>query len=95
MTIERLEFVPVKLNSARAPVSFRWRGRVYRIETIDRIWRRPQGRSGGYRLYRVRSRGRAFLLQYDHQRDRWALVRSPLRVRLSLAISGLASRLAA
>lgn len=95
MSMKRVEFVSVKLNRARVPVSFRWRGRAYRIEAIDRIWRQPRGRLPGCRLYRVRSRGRAFVLQYDRRLDRWALVRSPLRLRISLAISGLATRIAA
>ena len=89
------EAVSVKVNKARVPVSFFWRNRAYRVDAIERIWRNTQGKQRGLRLYRIRSRQQAFLLLYDQRLNHWLLVRSPWRLRLSLAVSGLASRLAA
>jgi hypothetical protein len=43
----------------------------------------------------VHSRGRRFILHYDQKQKRWYLVRSPWRVRLSMAVERLASRIAA
>ncbi len=88
---------PIHVLSSRygAPGHFFWRGKGYHIDKIDQIWRHPYGKRTGRRIYRVHSRGRRFILHYDQKQKRWYLVRSPWRVRLSMAVERLASRIAA
>jgi hypothetical protein len=89
------EPIAVLCNPLGAPERFRWRGRSYRVEAIDRIWRSGLRRGDGRRLYQIRSAGRLFLLAYDPAWRSWSLARSPWRMRMRRAISDLALRLAA
>ena len=89
------EPVIVQTNRFGAPGQFRWQGKNYHIDIIERIWRRPQGRQSGLRVYRIRSRGRRYTLRYDQRLHRWWLVRAPWRTRLGLAVERLAARIAA
>ena len=95
MAKSKQEPIQVKLNHWRTPYQFRWRNATYPIDCIDRIWRHSQGEMKGQRLYRVRSRGKSFLLHYDREKNRWTLVRSPLRVRPGMTLSRLAVQLSA
>lgn len=88
------EPLAVLCNPLGAPDRFRWRGHSYRVEAIDRIWRRGARRGDGRRLYQVRAAGRVFLIGYDPARRVWSLARSPWRLRVRRAISDLALRLA-
>ena len=76
------------------PARFFWRGRSYRIDSIERVWRSGLAEPVGQRLYRIRSAQRTFLLAHDRRLGRWAVVRSPWRMRISLALNSLATRLA-
>ncbi|MBX7234712.1 MAG: hypothetical protein K1X65_10030 [Caldilineales bacterium] len=89
------EPLAVLCNPQGAPDRFRWRGRSYQVEAIDRIWRSGPRRSDGRRLYQMRSAGRVFLIAYDPARRSWSLARSPWRLRVRRAISDLALRWAA
>jgi hypothetical protein len=89
----RFESIIVHTNREGAPARFLWRGRAYPIEGIERIWRHAHGRQRGLRLYKVRSRGRTFLLRLDQRLNRWVLVRAPWRTRLGLAVERLAHQL--
>lgn len=71
---------------------FWWRGRPYRVDAIERIWRSPVSKPRGQRFYRVRCGRHTFLLRQDCADDRWSVVRSPWRARLGLALAGLAGR---
>ncbi len=95
MRTKSLERVAVMTSRSQTPISFRWKGRTHRIDAIERIWRDSAGRSDGPRLYRIRSRQHAFLLRYDRRLQYWSLVRSPLRLRVGLVLTGLANRIAA
>lgn len=88
-----LEPIAVQTNRFGAPSRFFWRGRAYPIEAIDRIWRHPHGGQRGRRLYKIRSRGRTFLIRFDQRLNRWSLVRAPWRTRLGLAIERLAAHI--
>lgn len=89
MLKSKQEPIQVRLNRWHTPYQFRWRNGIYPIDSIERIWRYSKGKMKGQRLYRIRSRGKTFLLHYDRSRNRWALVRSPLRIRLGLTLSRL------
>lgn len=91
----RFDTVAMVLDGASTPSHFVWRGQRYRIDGIDRIWRPAHNQPQGSRTYRVRCNGLPFLLQHDRQRNRWQIVRSPVRLRLSLALDHLARRVAA
>jgi hypothetical protein len=95
MTYSQQESIVVQKNSFGAPGQFRWQGKTYHIDMIERIWRSSQGRNSGRRIYRVRSRGKRFTLHYDQRLKRWSLVRAPWRTRLGLAVARLATRIAA
>lgn len=85
----------MNLDRSGAPHRFRWRGQVYRVDAIERIWRSPQNRPRQQRLYRVRSGNRRFMLAYDRLSGHWAVVKSSWRTRMGLALTGLAHRIAA
>jgi hypothetical protein len=89
------EPVVVQPNHSGGPGYFRWQGKTYHIDVIDRIWRSTQGLQSGLRVYEVRSRGRRFVLRYDRRLQQWWLVRAPWRIRLSRAVERLATRIAA
>lgn len=89
------EPIIVQTNRFGAPGQFRWLGKTYHIDVIERIWRSAPGRRSGLRIYRVRSRGRRFTLHFDQRQKRWFLRRAPWRTRLGLAVERLAARLAA
>ncbi|HID33813.1 MAG TPA: hypothetical protein EYP25_04470 [Anaerolineae bacterium] len=89
----RHEPVIVQTNRFGAPGRFYWQGRAYTIDGIDRIWRRPHGIERGRRVYKVRSRGKTFLLQFDQRLQRWSIMRAPWRTRLGLAVARLAARI--
>ncbi len=95
MTQPQSEPVTVQVNRFGAPGLFRWQGKTYHIDTIERIWRSSQGRYSGRRVYLVRSRGRRFTLHFDQRLKRWSLARAPWRTRLGLAVQRLAARIAA
>ena len=95
MNKKTYERISVYLNQAKAPLSFRWRGRVFKVDAIERIWRNSYGNRQGQRYYRIRCRNRSFLLHHDQVRNRWSVVTSPWRTRLGLTLSGVATRLAA
>ncbi len=90
-----IEPIVVYTNRFGAPDRFRWQGRLYPIEAIVRVRRRPQGVQRGIRVYQVRSRGRTFCLQWDRNLNQWRLIRASWRTRLGLAMERLAQRLAA
>lgn len=87
--------VSVFFAGSGAPEHFLWRGRSFRVDVVERIWRSRQPDAQGVRLYRVQAAGRTFLLRHDRRHRRWAVVRSPLRLRVSLALAGLAQRVTA
>ncbi len=95
MNISQQDPIIMQFNRFGAPGSFHWQGRTYRIDVIERIWRNSQGARSGLRIYKVRSRNRRFILQFDQRLKRWSLVRTPWRTRLGLAVERLAARLAA
>ncbi len=93
MTSMPYEPIIVQTNRFGAPGRFLWQGRAYTIDAIDRIWRRPHGAERGRRVYKVRSRGKTFLLQFDQRLQRWTILRAPWRTRLGLAVERLAARI--
>ena len=95
MTSTHFDPITVQRNRFGAPERFRWQGKNYHIDMIERIWRSSQGRNSGRRIYQVRSRGQRFVLHYDQRLKRWSLARAPWRTRLGLAIQRLATHLAA
>ncbi len=86
--------VIVQTNRFGAPGRFFWQGRAYPIDGIERIWRRPHGVERGRRVYKVRSQGKSFLLQFDQRLQRWSIMRAPWRTRLGLVMERLAARIA-
>ena len=94
MSIPTREPIIVQFNHFDAPARFRWQGKTYAIDVIERIWRSTQGKRPGQRIYQVRSRGKRFTLHYDQHLRRWTLVRAPWRIRLSLAVERLAAHIA-
>ncbi len=88
------EPVFVRLDAANVPVSFRWRGLVFHIDVIDRVWRQSRDRRRDQRIYRVRSDRRSFVLHHDRRLDRWTVVKSPWQVRFGFTLSGFAARMA-
>jgi hypothetical protein len=95
MTYPQYDPIIVQSNQFGAPGRFRWQGKTYSIDIIERIWRSTQGKRSGQRVYRVRSRGKRFTLHFDQRLQRWSLVRAPWRTRLGLAVERLAARIAA
>ena len=92
MTSRPFDPVSVRIGSANAPISFRWRGLDFHVDLIDRIWRQSHDRRRDQRLYRIRSRKRTFILHHDRYIGRWTLIKSPWRIRFGLALSNLAAR---
>jgi len=89
------EPIIVQANRFGAPGRFFWQGKSYHIDVIERIWRNSQGKRSGQRVYKVRSRGKGFILLFDQRLRRWSLVRAPWRTRLGMAVERLAARIAA
>ncbi|MCO6453067.1 MAG: hypothetical protein J5I90_19945 [Caldilineales bacterium] len=85
--------VSVFFDSSGAPEQFLWRGRSFRVEMVERIWRSGQQETHGPRTYRVRAAGRTFLLRHDRRHRRWQMMRSPLSLRLGLTLEGWAMRM--
>ncbi len=95
MTHPQSEHIIVQVNRFGAPGLFRWQGKTYHIDAIERIWRSSPGKHSGRRVYKIRSRGKGFILHFDQRLQRWSLVRAPWRTRLGLAVERLAARIAA
>lgn len=54
---------------AERPTAFEWRGDHFEVETIEALWREPDGPR-----FRVRTAdGGRFRLTYDEAADQWAL----------------------
>ncbi|RME85526.1 MAG: hypothetical protein D6775_02550 [Caldilineae bacterium] len=85
------EDVRILVSRDSGLVGFRWRGRKYRVDAIERVWRVPPGRPDGRRIYRVRAGKRRFVLAQRLSDNRWALVRTPWRMHLSLALARLSA----
>jgi len=95
MTHHQYDPIIVQANRFGAPGQFRWQGKTYHIDAIERIWRSSQGKRNGLRVYKIRSRRKRFILHFDQKMNRWSLVRAPWRIRLGLAIERWATRIAA
>ncbi len=86
------EPISVVFNSEGAIDRFHWRGRAFRIEVIERVWRSALRGSASRRLYRVRASRQAFVLCHDLDHKRWTVVRAPWRLQVQRAFSGWAQR---
>ncbi|OGO24379.1 MAG: hypothetical protein A2Z28_02745 [Chloroflexi bacterium RBG_16_51_9] len=54
---------------AEEPRSFRWQGRLYEVDNVEKAWREP-----GERHFLVKTRdNKTFKLCYNEGKERWSL----------------------
>ena len=71
------EPIHVNLSSKNAPVSFKWRSRIYRVKEIQECWRLTGAwwdGEGEHTFFRVQTdKGGIYELRFNHANSTWAM----------------------